>query len=111
MPARQSLPSFVPRTDHVGTLPCAEPGVDPDLIFFSDTNNSVTIRAAQLMCARCPVLLACRSHARSQREWGIWGGEPESARDVPPAGRSAARHKQQAALAARRAARGKTSAA
>ncbi|MFJ7209249.1 WhiB family transcriptional regulator [Streptomyces sp. NPDC098789] len=93
MSARHSLPSFVPPTDHVGVLPCAEPGVDPDRVFFSDTSSNLPLKAALLMCERCPVRFACQDHARNQREWGIWGGEPESAREAPPAGRSSSRRR------------------
>ncbi|MET8751668.1 WhiB family transcriptional regulator [Streptomyces sp. NPDC004667] len=101
MSARFSLPMFVPPTDGIGVLPCAEPGVDPDKVFFSDTSNPVSIRTALRMCARCPVRDACQEHAREQREWGIWGGEPESAREAPPAARSAARRRAAALRAAR----------
>lgn len=35
---------------------------------------------ARLVCAECPVLLACREAARENRESGFWGGESEEDR-------------------------------
>jgi WhiB family transcriptional regulator, redox-sensing transcriptional regulator len=35
---------------------------------------------ARELCASCPVLEACRAHAREHREYGIWGGETEEER-------------------------------
>ena len=35
---------------------------------------------ARALCRRCPVLLACRDWARSQGEYGFWGGETEEER-------------------------------
>jgi WhiB family redox-sensing transcriptional regulator len=38
---------------------------------------------ALAVCARCPVLAACRDHALSVREpYGIWGGTTEDERDA-----------------------------
>lgn len=37
-------------------------------------------RAAQELCAACPILLACRTWARQHREYGFWGGESEEER-------------------------------
>jgi WhiB family transcriptional regulator, redox-sensing transcriptional regulator len=37
-------------------------------------------RVARELCATCPVLLACRTWAREQREFGFWGGETEEER-------------------------------
>jgi WhiB family redox-sensing transcriptional regulator len=36
--------------------------------------------AARRVCAGCPVLLACRTLARTGRENGFWGGESEEER-------------------------------
>lgn len=38
-------------------------------------------RAAAL-CAACPVLAVCREHARTQHEYGFWGGESEETRHL-----------------------------
>ncbi len=35
---------------------------------------------ARALCRRCPVLMACRDWARSQGEYGFWGGESEEER-------------------------------
>ena len=35
---------------------------------------------AKSYCDNCPVLLACRSWARTNREHGFWGGESEEQR-------------------------------
>jgi WhiB family redox-sensing transcriptional regulator len=35
---------------------------------------------ARQVCAECAVLLECRSFARSNREYGFWGGESEDER-------------------------------
>ena len=38
-------------------------------------------RAAQAICAECPVLLRCRSYALANREpYGVWGGLTETDR-------------------------------
>jgi len=38
-------------------------------------------RAAQAICAECPVLLRCRSYALATREpYGVWGGLTETDR-------------------------------
>lgn len=40
-------------------------------------------RRAKDICARCPVISQCRSHALSVGEpYGIWGGLSESERDL-----------------------------
>lgn len=36
--------------------------------------------AARVLCQQCPVMLACRSDARLNRESGFWGGESEEER-------------------------------
>ena len=58
--------------------------------------------SARLVCAGCPVLLECRSFARSNREYGFWGGESEDERaaagfPVPAAVGSRRRAREQAA--------------
>jgi WhiB family transcriptional regulator, redox-sensing transcriptional regulator len=35
---------------------------------------------ARELCRHCPVLIACRDWARSQGEYGFWGGETEEER-------------------------------
>ncbi len=35
---------------------------------------------ARAICRTCPVLEACRVEARTQREYGFWGGESEEER-------------------------------
>jgi len=37
---------------------------------------------ARLLCNACPVMLACRSWARENREYGFWGGESEEERHL-----------------------------
>jgi WhiB family redox-sensing transcriptional regulator len=37
---------------------------------------------AQRLCNECPVLLSCRTFARSNREYGYWGGESEEDRHL-----------------------------
>lgn len=37
-------------------------------------------RAAKLICATCPVAVACRDSGRRNHEVGIWGGETEEER-------------------------------
>lgn len=36
--------------------------------------------AARSLCATCPVLIPCRTWARTNREYGFWGGESEDER-------------------------------
>ena len=46
---------------------------------------------AKAICASCPVLAACASHAlRSREPYGVWGGLSESDREAIWAGRQAA---------------------
>lgn len=35
---------------------------------------------ARALCESCPVMLACRADARTNRESGFWGGESEEER-------------------------------
>lgn len=40
-------------------------------------------RAAQEICAGCPVLMQCREHALAAREpYGVWGGLTEADRET-----------------------------
>lgn len=36
--------------------------------------------AARQVCMQCPVRLECRDHARTNLEYGFWGGESEGER-------------------------------
>jgi WhiB family redox-sensing transcriptional regulator len=36
---------------------------------------------AKLICAQCPVKIQCRDYARSNHEFGVWGGESEIDRE------------------------------
>lgn len=38
------------------------------------------VAQAKLLCADCPVLLACRDEARATRATGVWGGETDTQR-------------------------------
>lgn len=56
---------------------CREPGTDPDLFFpVGETGLAAhQVAAAKAICARCPVLDACRDWAvRTGEPEGIWGG-------------------------------------
>jgi WhiB family transcriptional regulator, redox-sensing transcriptional regulator len=37
---------------------------------------------ARLLCATCPALEPCRQYARTNREYGFWGGESEEERHL-----------------------------
>lgn len=37
---------------------------------------------ARLLCSRCPVEVHCRRFARTNREYGMWGGESEEERHL-----------------------------
>ncbi len=54
-------------------------GMDSTVFLHPDYERGVarTTRdaAAKTLCSRCPVVLACRSHALQVREpYGVWGG-------------------------------------
>lgn len=60
---------------HLGT--CR--GVDPETFFSPESERGPRRRAreaeAKSLCARCPVLAECLSHALDVREpYGVWGG-------------------------------------
>jgi WhiB family redox-sensing transcriptional regulator len=53
-------------------------GADPE-IFFPARGHST--RAAQLICAGCPVIAQCAQAAADGRElYGVWGGMAEGER-------------------------------
>ncbi|MEX2289428.1 MAG: WhiB family transcriptional regulator [Mycobacteriales bacterium] len=61
-------------------------GHDPSLFFHPEgergPRRAGREAAAKAVCAGCPVLLACRTHALSVREpYGIWGGMSEHDRE------------------------------
>lgn len=39
-------------------------------------------RHARRLCATCPVLVQCQDFARTNREYGFWGGESEEERHL-----------------------------
>jgi WhiB family redox-sensing transcriptional regulator len=65
---------------------------DPSVFFHPEgERGSARARreaAAKAICARCPVLDACASHALAVREpYGVWGGMSEDDRDAILSGR------------------------
>ena len=61
-------------------------GGSPDTFFHPDGERGPSRRnrelAAKAVCARCPVIEACRAHARTVREpYGVWGGLSEDERE------------------------------
>ncbi len=59
---------------------------DPDVFFHPEGERGPTRRrrddAAKSVCATCPVLQQCRSHALTVREpYGVWGGMTEDERE------------------------------
>ncbi len=59
----------------------------PDLFFHPEGERGPSRRgreqAAKAVCAGCPVLLQCRSHALAVREpYGVWGGMSEDEREA-----------------------------
>ncbi|QYB01910.1 WhiB family transcriptional regulator [Rhodococcus sp. USK10] len=61
-------------------------GTDTDMFFSPDDREQRTARArrerrAKQICADCPVLSECRTHALTAAEhYGIWGGMSETER-------------------------------
>ena len=54
-------------------------------LFFPNLRERPERRArreaqARALCAECPVVSPCRSWARTNREYGFWGGESEEER-------------------------------
>ena len=69
--------------------------VDPETFFSPDAERGPRRRnreaAAKALCAVCPVLEACRSHALQVREpYGVWGGLNINERDLILADRKSA---------------------
>jgi WhiB family transcriptional regulator, redox-sensing transcriptional regulator len=61
-------------------------GEDSSLFFHPEgergPSRAAREAAAKEVCARCPVVEACRAHALATREpYGVWGGMSESERD------------------------------
>ncbi len=61
-------------------------GVDSSVFFHPDGERGAARsrreETAKAMCARCPVLQQCRTHALAVHEpYGIWGGMSESERE------------------------------
>ncbi|GAB3237426.1 WhiB family transcriptional regulator [Kineosporia babensis] len=59
---------------------------DPRVFFHPEGERGPARRqrdvAAKSVCARCPVLAQCRSHALQVREpYGVWGGLTEDERE------------------------------
>lgn len=79
-------------------------GLDSDLFFHPDGDRGPTRaareRAAQDICATCPVIAPCGRQALAAREpYGVWGGLTESDREAIWSGRRAAPHYGPAAAA------------
>ena len=54
-------------------------------LFFAPPGERPEARAvresqSRAICHACPVMMSCREWARSQREYGFWGGESEEER-------------------------------
>lgn len=49
-------------------------------LFLSSYSETTHDAARAQVCATCPILEPCRTHARRSREPGFWGGENEAAR-------------------------------
>lgn len=57
-------------------------GVDPERFFPRKTGNGARVeaRAAQSICAGCPVIAECTTHADGVgAKYGVWGGRLRSA--------------------------------
>jgi len=80
---------------------------DPTLFFHPEGERGPSRRgrdsAAKAICASCPVIVQCRSHALAVREpYGVWGGLSEDDRETILSGRRPAASAQPAHPAARR---------
>ncbi|MGZ4675860.1 MAG: WhiB family transcriptional regulator [Acidimicrobiia bacterium] len=78
---RRSLIPIAARPDWFTRAACT----GRSYFFFADVNERPPVReyrerCAREICARCPVLEECRSWARTNREYGYWGGENEADR-------------------------------
>lgn len=62
---------MIPIFDPDVPTPCREPGREPDDYFPEERPKDRHIRQ---VCAGCPVMSECRSHAAEHHEKGIWGG-------------------------------------
>lgn len=61
--------------------------VSSDLFFHPEGERGPSRRnrelAAKKVCARCPVIAQCRTHALAVREpYGVWGGMSEDEREA-----------------------------
>ncbi|MGB5951095.1 MAG: WhiB family transcriptional regulator [Ornithinimicrobium sp.] len=60
--------------------------LDPEMFFLESErgpNRATKEAAAKQICARCPVVAACREHGlQAQESYGIWGGLTQSERQV-----------------------------
>lgn len=67
------------------TLPCQEPGVDPDLFHPRESGETAkkAIALAATFCNRCPERDACLEFGLTSGEWGIWGGRKLDGLGVP----------------------------
>ena len=70
---------------------------DPTLFFHPEgergPRRSNREAAAKAVCANCPVMLQCRTHALAAREpYGVWGGLSEHEREAVHARGSLAPH-------------------
>lgn len=84
-----SIPtSMTPRTQNPATAPvqwwhhAACRDQDPEMFFPTGPNAPLQTTAAQAVCRRCPVLLACQSEMLET--WptaGVWAGITEHDRD------------------------------
>ncbi|MFJ9605776.1 WhiB family transcriptional regulator [Kitasatospora sp. NPDC101176] len=76
-----TTPNFVPPTERWGLLPCADPTIDPDEVFFGEgPDKPGGAKRAVEVCSACPVRSDCLMYARTHAEWGVWGGESETDR-------------------------------
>lgn len=60
---------------------------DPEIFFHPEGERGGPRRrrdqAAKAICARCPVLQQCRTHALAVQEpYGVWGGLSEEEREI-----------------------------
>jgi WhiB family transcriptional regulator, redox-sensing transcriptional regulator len=58
---------------------CSHPRV-PTWVFFSGRGDMTTLRAAQTVCAGCPVKRQCLEFALATNALGVWAGTTEQYR-------------------------------